>query len=367
MVRPSCCRTILLPAPTAFARSTRRTPTPTLSSVPLSQRLAAVIGTTFDSPPPDIDHPNAQDLWGLLKAGRRFRSLGSRDSYRLLRWLPMPIGDLMIEWFGNERLRALLAGPGLSGTMLGPRSAGSSLVFLFREACRLRAGGRSLRVRGGPGALTAAIAAAAREAGAEIRTGVSVERILVADERVTGVVAGGQEISCVTVLSGLDPRSTFLSLVDPGALAPEFATQIRNYRASGTVAKINLALSSLPAFRGVSDPSALAGRIHIGPELDYLERAFDCVKYGEVSTLPWLDITIPSIARHGTDAKGCPRCIDLHALRAIRASRRVSGRGKGHAPEQHPGNTRHLRARNSGPGRRCGGPHAGRATEGSSG
>ena len=151
--------------------------------------------------------------------------------------------------------------------------------------------------------MTAAIAAAAREAGAEIRTGVSVERILVADERVTGVVAGGQEISCVTVLSGLDPRSTFLSLVDPAALAPEFATQIRNYRASGTVAKINLALSSLPAFRGVSEPSALAGRIHIGPELDYLERAFDCVKYGEASTLPWLDITIPSIA----DTKLAPK------------------------------------------------------------
>ena len=206
------------------------------------ERLAAVIGSTFDSPPPDIDDPSAKDLWGLLKAGRRFRSLGSRDSYRLLRWLPMPIGDLMIEWFGNERLRALLAGPGLSGTMLGPRSAGSSLVFLFREACRLRAGGRSLRVRGGPGALTAAIAAAAREAGAEIRTGVSVERILVADERVTGVVAGGQEISCATVLSGLDPRSTFLSLVDAAALTPEFSTRIRNYRASGTVAKINLAL-----------------------------------------------------------------------------------------------------------------------------
>ncbi len=127
----------------------------------------------------------------------------------------MPIGDLMIEWFGDERLQALLAGPGVSGTMLGPRSAGSSLVLLFREACRLRAGGRSMRVRGGPGAVTAAIAAAAREAGAEIRTGVSVERILVRDERVTGVVAGGQEIPCVTVLSGLDPKSTFLSLVDP--------------------------------------------------------------------------------------------------------------------------------------------------------
>ena len=267
------------------------------------EELASVIATTFDSAPPDIDEPSARDLWGLLKAGRRFRSLSSRDSYRLLRWLPMPIGDLMIEWFESEQLRAFLAGPGLSGTMLGPRSAGSSLVFLLREASRLRAGGRSLRVRGGPGALTSAMAAAAREAGAEIRTGAPVERVLVADNRVSGIVSGGRTIPCATVLSGLDPRSTFLSLVDSAALPPEFATRIRNYRASGTVAKINLALSSLPAFRGVSDASVLAGRIHIGPELDYLERAFDCVKYGEVSTFPWLDITIPSIA----DAELAPK------------------------------------------------------------
>jgi phytoene dehydrogenase-like protein len=145
---------------------------------------------------------------------------------------------------------------------------------------------------------------AAREAGTEIQTGVEVEKILVADERVTGVLAKGQEIRCATVLSGLDPRSTFLSLLDPAALPPEFSTRIRNYRASGTVAKINLALASLPAFRGVSDPKALAGRIHIGPALDDLERAFDCVKYGEVSTVPWLDITIPSIVDHDLAPKG---------------------------------------------------------------
>jgi len=268
------------------------------------ERLASVIATTFDSPPPDIDDPSARDLWGLLKAGRRFRSLGSRDSYRLLRWVSMPIGDLMIEWFECERLRALVAGPGLSGTMLGPRSAGSSLVFLLREASRLRAGSRSLRAQGGPGAVTTAMAAAAREAGAEIRTGASVQRVLVADDRVTGVVVNGQEIACATVLSGLDPKTTFLSLVDPATLAPEFATMLRNYRASGTVGKINLALASLPAFRGVPDPAMLAGRIHIGPELDYLERAFDCIKYGEVSTNPWLDITIPSIAEPELAPKG---------------------------------------------------------------
>ncbi len=259
------------------------------------ERLSEVIGTTFDSSPPDIDEPSTSDLWNLLKAGRRFRALGKRDGYRLLRWLSMPVGDLVTDWFENEQLKALLAGPGISGTMLGPRSAGSSMVLLLREASRLRSGGTSMRVRGGPGAVTHAMALAAREAGAEIRTGVTVERIIVGDDRVTGVVANGQTMSCATVLSGLDPRTTFLSLVDPAELAPEFTTQVRNYRASGTVAKVNLALASLPAFRGIADPMSLAGRIHIGPDLDYLERAFDCVKYGNVSSAPWLDITIPSI------------------------------------------------------------------------
>ncbi|HEU4695074.1 MAG TPA: NAD(P)/FAD-dependent oxidoreductase [Vicinamibacterales bacterium] len=268
------------------------------------ERLSEVIGTTFDSPPPDIDAPTTSDLWNLLKAGRRFRALGKRDSYRLLRWLSMPVGDLMAEWFENAQLKAVLAGPGVSGTMLGPRSAGSSMVMLLREASRLRSGGTSMRARGGPGAVTQAMARAAREAGAEIRTGVTVERITVTDGRVTAVVANGQTISCATVLSGLDPRTTFLSLVDPAELAPEFTTKVRNYRASGTVAKVNLALASLPAFRGIADPTSLAGRIHIGPDLDYIERAFDCVKYGNVSSSPWLDITIPSIVDTELTPKG---------------------------------------------------------------
>jgi len=176
--------------------------------------------------------------------------------------------------------------------------------LLLREACRRRAGGRSIRARGGPGAVTNAMAAAARAAGAEIRTGITVERIVVDNEGVTAVVADGHEIKCGTVVSGLDPRTTFLQLVDPAQLAPEFATKVRNYRASGTVAKVNLALASLPAFHGLTDPKAAAGRIHIGPDLDYLERAFDCVKYGEVSTAPWLDITIPSIVDTELTSKG---------------------------------------------------------------
>lgn len=257
--------------------------------------VSSVIGATFETPPPDIAEPSASDLWALLKTGRRFRSLGKRDLYRLLRWLPMPVGDLLSEWFEGDVLRAVLAGPGVSGSMLGPRSAGSALVLLLREASRRRAGGQSLRVRGGPGALTRAMAEAATSAGAEIRTNVTVERILVRNEQVAGVVSDGQEIASATVLSGVDPKTTFLSLVDAGDLAPDFLTWMRHYRASGTVAKVNVALASLPAFRGVTDPASLSGRIHLGPDLDYLERAFDHAKYGRLSAAPWLDITIPSI------------------------------------------------------------------------
>ena len=139
------------------------------------------------------------------------------------------------------------------------------------------------------------MADAARAAGAEIRTTTRVERILTADERVTGVVADGAEIPARIVVSAVDPKTTFLQLVDPLDLSPEFVMQMRNYRAAGTVAKVNLALSSLPAFRGAADAQAVSGRIHIGPGVNYLERAFDHAKYGEVSAEPWLDITIPSI------------------------------------------------------------------------
>ena len=112
------------------------------------------------------------------------------------------------------------------------------------------------------------------------------------------VLDGGEEIESRVVVSNADPRTTFLNLVDPVDLNPNFLSKMRNYRAPGTAAKINLALSALPVFAGVngSDPKAkLSGRIHIGPEIDYLERAFDAAKYGEFSAEPYLDVTIPSL------------------------------------------------------------------------
>ena len=268
-------------------------------------RVCSVLAPLFAAPPPSIDRPGARDLWELLKAGRRFRALDTRDGYRLLRWLPMPVADLVQEWFEHDLLRAVVAAPGVSGTMLGPRSAGSSLVLVLRQIHSHLAGGRPRRVLGGPGALTAAMAKAARDAGADVRTGVAVERILARNGQVSGLVAGGRELPARTILSSADPRTTFLSLLDPQELAPELATKVRNYRAVGTLAKINVALSALPGFLGVgTDTKLLSGRIHIGSGLDYLERAFDHVKYGEPSAEPWLDVTIPSLLDPGLAPPG---------------------------------------------------------------
>jgi phytoene dehydrogenase-like protein len=159
--------------------------------------------------------------------------------------------------------------------------------------------GSATYAKGGMGALAAVLAGAAKAAGAEIRTRAAVSAIAGADTDAPRVVLeSGEEIESRVVVSNADPRTTFLDLVDPVDLDPNFLSKMRNYRAPGVVAKLNLALDSLPAFRGVNggDPKTkLGGRIHIGPEIDYLERAFDASKYGEFSSEPYLDITIPSL------------------------------------------------------------------------
>lgn len=257
-------------------------------------RLSGFLSTLLESTPPSLDAPGTGELWDLLKTGRRFRALGRTDSFRLLRWGPMAVADLVAEWFETDLLQAVIVARGIFGTAQGPWSAGSGAVLLLNSAIDPAPGGSSITVKGGPGALTAAMAEAAREAGAEIRTGVHVSRTLVRDGRATGVVlADGTELLARAVISNADPRRTFLDLVDPIDLDPGFLTKVRNYRVPGTTAKINLALSGMPAFG--ANAADLSGRIHIGPSVDYLERAFDASKYGAVSAEPYLDITIPTL------------------------------------------------------------------------
>jgi phytoene dehydrogenase-like protein len=262
-------------------------------------RIGKVIGEALALAPPNIDDPSKADLWGMLQTGRAIRKLGKKDMYRLLRWGPMAVADLVAEYFETELLRATIAARGIFGTFLGPWSAGSSLVLLLRAAGDSHPAGSAHFAAGGMGSITQAMAAAATQAGAEIRSGAEVIEVRVKDGAATSVVlSNGEEIFGKAIISNADPKRTLLKLVDPTHLTPDFVMKLQHYRMPGTVAKVNLALSGLPNFSALSGASGdvLSGRIHIGPEIDYLERAFDESKYGNFSRQPYLEVAIPSIA-----------------------------------------------------------------------
>lgn len=265
-------------------------------------RAAGIVGPLTSHTPPVIEKPSRKDIWHFLKVGRKLRGLGKKEMMRLIRWGPMAVADFAAEFFEMDLLRAIVAARGIFGAAMGPWSAGSTALLLLRAAADPHPAGNSASPRGGMGALTQAMAVAAKQAGAEIRTGAEVAQINVKSGAVTGVVlAGGEEIAGQAVVSGADPRRTFLGLLDPVHLPPSFLVQMQHYRSQGTVAKLNLALGALPSFKALANSAtraeaALSGRIHIGPGIDYLERAFDHSKYGEFSTAPYLDVMIPSLS-----------------------------------------------------------------------
>ncbi len=263
-------------------------------------RTGAILNELLTMTPPVIEKPSKDDLWKLFKVGRRLRKLGKKEMMRVLRWGPMAVADFVAEFFETDLLRAAVAARGIYGAAMGPWSAGSTALLLLRAAADPYPVGNSAFPRGGMGALTAAMAAAARQAGAEIRTGAEAERIIVKNGAAVGVVLrGGEEISAKRVVSGADPKRTLLGLLDPVHLPPSFAVKLQHYRSNGTAAKLNLALDALPTFTALRNSpggnAALAGRIHIGPGIDCLEHAFDDSKYGDFSRAPYLDISIPSI------------------------------------------------------------------------
>lgn len=259
------------------------------------QRLGALIGSLFINTPPSVDSPSARDVFALMQTLGDFRSMPREDQWRLLRWGPMAVADLVAESIDTEQLRATIAADGIFGAMLGPWSAGSGLQLLLASANRALASPTGRVLNGGPIALARSLEAAAARFGVEVRTGAPVSRVEVKDDRAIGVtLAGGEHIEARGVVSGLDPKRTFLSLCDAEHLPPEFLWRMKHYRSRGTLAKVNLALSALPNFSGATR-AMLAGRVRIAPDIDYLERAFDHAKYGRFSTHPWIEFTIPSI------------------------------------------------------------------------
>ncbi|MEA2675044.1 MAG: hypothetical protein QOI92_2236 [Chloroflexota bacterium] len=251
------------------------------------------------STPPDIKAPGLGDALSALKLGRSFKGLGRDGSRTVLRVLPMAVADLVAESFETDAIRAALAWRGVRFGNVGPWSAGTAAMLLGDAAGNDGgAAGETIFAKGGPGALSAALASAAREAGAEIRTGAEVTSVTSRDGRATGVVlAGGEAIEANGVVSGLDPKRTLVNLVDPVALGPSLGWRAGNIRTPGVVAKVNLALKEMPVFPAAGgDEALLRGRILVAPGIDAMERAFDATKYGRWSTQPIIEATIPSLA-----------------------------------------------------------------------
>jgi phytoene dehydrogenase-like protein len=261
-------------------------------------QLTAFLAALYSATPPQPIGAGAGDLLPLFGLGGALRQLGRRGSVELLRTLPMSVVEFLSEWFETELLKGALGAVGVTGLFQGPYASGTAYVLLHHLLGSDGSGLRSLQlVRGGTGNLSAALAAAAKRHGVEIRTAASVQHIGVQKGRVTGVVLGnGEQIAARQVISSADPRHTFLDLVDPTTLDPTFLRQVRNIKFRGACAKVNLALAEVPRFTWQPEaPSHLRGRIRISPSLDYLERAFDDAKYGTVSQSPYLEIIIPSL------------------------------------------------------------------------
>ncbi|HXH05834.1 MAG TPA: NAD(P)/FAD-dependent oxidoreductase [Vicinamibacterales bacterium] len=249
--------------------------------------------------PFDPFSPGWRGLRHLAEVFRRFRALPIEAQDDHLRLLTMSAVDFLDRWFETDVLKATMAASGIIGTFLGIRSPGTAYVLLHHYMGEIDGAFRAWGLpRGGTGAVSAAIAAAARAAGAEIRLNAPVARIRVQDGRATGVVLeNGDEIAARSIASSADPRRTFLQMVGDAHLPAEFVEDVRRYKLHGSSGKVNLALDALPDFTCLPGPGAhLRGAISISPGIDYMERAYDDAKYGRYSRRPYIDIVIPSLS-----------------------------------------------------------------------
>lgn len=235
-------------------------------------RLAGFFERLYGEPPPDVETTDPRELLHLAGVGLRARWLGKQAMIDLLRIAPMPVAELLREWFESDALQAALAVAGILHLRQGPRGGGTAFNFLHHH------------VGSGPGVFRPPLsnlgAVLSRRPGVEVRHAAAVTRIAVSGGRATGVVlSDGTEIAAPRIVSSADPRATLLGLLDPGWLDPEFGRAVRHIKCRGVAARVILTLD------GPADFTTLT----LAPSLDYLERAFDDAKYGRVSREPWLE------------------------------------------------------------------------------
>ncbi len=275
--------------------------------------MARFVKPILEMTPPDPWSLHPRELARMLFLGRRFRGLSAGDRYNQVQLMTMSAVDFLDQWFETDVLKATMSASGIIGTFLGVRSPGTAYVLLHHYMGEIDGAFRSWGLaRGGTGAISNAIAAAAREAGVEIRTEAPIAKILVREGRTRGVVlANGDEIEADIVSSSVDPRLTFMRMLGEEHLPPEFVEGVSRYKFRGSSGKVNFALDGLPNFTCFpGEGHHLRGAISISPGIDYMERAYDDAKYGRYSRHPYIDIVIPtltdpSIAPPGKHVMSC--------------------------------------------------------------
>jgi phytoene dehydrogenase-like protein len=252
----------------------------------------------LDMTPPDPTSLDPRGVMDLLFLGRRFQALPDQDKYNQVQLMTMSAVDFLDQWFETDVLKATMAASGIIGTFLGVRSPGTAYVLLHHYMGEIDGAFRSWGLsRGGTGAISDAIAAAALEAGAQIRTETAVSKIIVKEGSAVGVVlTNGDYLTANVIASSVDPNLTFLKMVGTEHLPGEFVDDIRRYKFRGSSGKVNFALDALPEFTSLPGAGAhLRGAISISPSVEYMERAYDDAKYGQYSRRPYIDIVIPSL------------------------------------------------------------------------
>jgi phytoene dehydrogenase-like protein len=272
------------------------------------ERVADVLEPTLIQRPPNVLRPGFKDVWRMFTLGRSFQKMGTAMS-EAVEILTGPARTILDRWFESEQLKATLATDAIIGAFAAPSMPGTAYV-LFHHVMGETNGKRGVwaYVKGGMGGLTQALASAAKSLGAEIQTEAEVRQIVVRGGSVTGVIlANGNEYQANVVASNADCNVTFFKLMDPRLLPPDFAEAVRRIGYESASLKINVALERLPSFACLPghDPGPQhRGTVHICPDQDYIERAYDDAKYGRPSESPVLECTMasavdPSVAPPG--------------------------------------------------------------------
>ena len=260
--------------------------------------MAHFVKPIMSMTPPDPLSLKPKGLKDLHFLGKRFQNLPEEDKYNQVQLMTMSAVDFLDQWFETDVLKATMSASGIIGTFLGVRSPGTAYVLLHHYMGEIDGAFRSWGLsRGGTGAISNAIADAAREAGAEIRTEAAIEKIILKNGQARGVVLkNGDEIYARVVSSSVDPRLTFMKMVGEEHLPAEFTKDLKRYKYRGSSGKVNLALDGLPDLKCLPGVGPhLRGAISISPGVEYMERAYDDAKYGRYSRRPYIDIVIPSL------------------------------------------------------------------------